>query len=90
MSDEKTLAEDEAELKRLQHHYRAYPDLVESFAERAEIIHLARRYLALRKEFAPFGMDIGGKHSWCWRGSPSRMVGETIDAAADRLLENES
>ena len=53
----------------------------------AEIIRLARRYLALRKEFAPFGMDIGGKHSWCWRGSPSRMVGETIDAAADRLLE---
>ena len=53
----------------------------------AEIIRLARRYLALRKEFAPFGMDFGGKHSWCWCGSPSHLIGETIDAATDRLLE---
>jgi len=49
----------------------------------------ARRYRALRKQFAPFSMDIDGNHSWCWRGNPSRMKGSTFDAAADRLLEGE-
>ena len=75
MIDEKTLA-------RLERHA-----ISNNRHDYAEAFRLARRYLVLRKEFAPFGMNISGKHSWCWRGSPSRMVGETIDAAADRLLE---
>jgi len=53
-----------------------------------EIIRNARRYLELKKQFAPFSMDIDGNHSWCWRGNPSRMKGSTLDAAADRLLED--
>ena len=55
--------------------------------EQVEIIRNARRYLELKKQFAPFSMDIDGNHSWCWRGNPSRMKGATFDAAADRLLE---
>ena len=54
----------------------------------AEIIRNARRYLELKKQFAPFSMDVDGNHSWCWRGNPSRMKGPTLDAAADRLLES--
>ena len=53
-----------------------------------EIYRNARRYLELKKQFAPFSMDINGNHSWCWRGNPSRMKGPTLDAAADRLLES--
>jgi len=55
--------------------------------DEVEIIRNARRYLELKKQFAPFSMDIDGNHSWCWRGNPSRMKGATFDAAADRLLE---
>lgn len=53
----------------------------------AEAFRNARRYLELKKQFAPFSMDVDGNHSWCWRGNPSRMKGPTLDAAADRLLE---
>ena len=62
-------------------------DATDESAELIEIIRNARRYLALREQFAPFSMDINGNHSWCWRGNPSRMKGPTLDAAADRLLE---
>lgn len=76
MIDEKTLAEDEAELKRLQHHYRAYPDMTENLAKRAEIIRLARRYLALRDH----GIYIEEQ-------GDVLVYEEQLDAAADRLLE---
>lgn len=62
-------------------------DATDESAELIEIIRNARRYLELKKQFAPFSMDIDGNHSWCWRGNPSRMKGSTFDAAADRLLE---
>ena len=74
---------EKAELMRAQ--WRAGP--VEEYTLEAEIIRNARRYLELKKQFAPFSMDIDGNHSWCWRGNPSRMKGPTLDAAADRLLE---
>jgi len=85
MIDDKMLAE-------LEQHIREMAVAVGDLArcdlnEQVEIIRNARRYLELKKQFAPFSMDINGNHSWCWRGNPSRMKGPTFDAAADRLLE---
>lgn len=73
---------DDATLRRMEAENIACGD-----TENEWIIRTARRYLALRKQFAPFSMDIDGNHSWCWRGNPSRMKGNTFDAVADRLLE---
>ena len=75
MIDDKTLAESEQFAATL------------GMTEEVSIIRNARRYLELKKQFAPFSMDIDGNHSWCWRGNPSRTKGETLDAAVDRLLE---
>ena len=72
----------DAQLKSIEAEHHAHED-----AENEWIVRNARRYLELKKQFAPFSMDIDGNHSWCWRGNPSRMKGATFDAAADRLLE---
>ncbi len=75
---------DDAQLKRMEAENIACGDV-----ENEWLVRTARRYLELKKQFAPFSMDIDGNHSWCWRGNPSRMKGATFDAAADRLLEGE-
>lgn len=85
MIDEHDLAESESSILALA---EKHPSAKEWMMNEAEIIRNARRYLALRKQFAPFSMDVDGNHSWCWRGNPSRMKGPTLDAAADRLLES--
>jgi hypothetical protein len=64
------------------YHSALKPDIV------IEMANNARRYLILKEQFAPFSMDIDGKHSWCWRGSPSRMKGNTLDNAIDGLLDS--
>ena len=63
------------------YHSALKPDIV------IEMANNARRYLMLKKQFSPFGMDINGEHPWCWRGSPSLVKGNTFDKAIDRLLE---
>jgi len=73
---------DDEQLKRIEAENIACGDV-----ENEWLVRNARRYLELKKQFAPFSMDIDGNHSWCWRGNPSRMKGATFDAAADRLLE---
>ena len=85
MIDEHDMAESESSILALS---EKKPSAKEWMMNEAEIIRNARRYLALRKQFAPFSMDVDGNHSWCWRGNPSRMKGPTLDAAADRLLES--
>lgn len=73
---------DDEQLKRIEAENIACGDV-----ENEWLVRNARRYLELKKQFAPFSMDTDGNHSWCWRGNPSRMKGATFDAAADRLLE---
>ncbi len=73
---------DDEQLKRIEAENIACGDV-----ENEWLVRNARRYLELKKQFAPFSMDIDGNHSWCGRGNPARMKGATVDAAADRLLE---
>ena len=86
MLNNKTLAKDEAFMRKMAGKHSGSGG-TECFLRQAEIIRNARRYLELKKQFAPCSMDIDGNHSWCWRGNPSRMKGPTLDEAADRLLE---
>ncbi len=78
------LKHEEDELRRMAARSTYFPT---TYAAHADAYRNARRYLELKKQFAPFSMDVDGNHSWCWRGNPSRMKGPTFDAAADRLLE---
>lgn len=75
MIDDKDLAEDEREQKMLADHYANYPDMVERFKKRIEIIRNARRYLALRE------------HDILLRQEAVVFDVTDLDAAADRMLE---
>lgn len=72
MIDEKMLAKDEADLRIFAAELKD-----DAMTEQAEIIRLARRYLALRKHGVLMGMPHNLK----------LVSDDDLDAAADRLLE---